>query len=154
MPPNFLDRETFGRICVQNLSNQIFARFGNESWNQIVAIEDLFVQFAGIWILEWEVAASHGIENDTCAPYIRIEPMVPLPGDHLRRRVAWTATGCLEHFTFLVHVGQTEVDDLDVVLVVKQQVFGLEVAVADAYLVDVLYAGDDLLREPTGLLFI
>ena len=36
---------------------------------------------------------------------IRIKPMIPLTNDHLKRQIARTTAGCLEHFTFMVHDG-------------------------------------------------
>jgi len=77
--------------------------------------------------------------------------VITLAGYHLRCRVAGTATGRLEHLALLVHVGQAEVDNLYVVLIVQQQVLRFQIAVADPNFVDVLHAGDYLLSEATGL---
>jgi hypothetical protein len=54
---------------------------------------------------------------------------------------------------FAVGVGESEVDDLDVLLAVEQHVFGLEVAVDDAEAVQVVDAVDDLVEEAAGLAF-
>ena len=40
-------------------------------------------------------------------------------GDHLGRRVARGPAGGLERLAVAVHVGQSEVDDFDVILIVK-----------------------------------
>ena len=54
----------------------------------------------------------------------------------------------------MVHVGEAEIHNLNVVLVIKQQVLRLEVSMADLDLVDIFDARDDLLDEPTALLLL
>lgn len=45
--------------------------------------------------------------------------MVLLTGDHFGGRVAWAATGCLKRVVIRVSVRQAEVNDFNVVLIVK-----------------------------------
>ena len=45
--------------------------------------------------------------------------MVTLAGDHLGSCVAGGATGCLERLAILVHVRESKIHNLDVVLVIK-----------------------------------
>ena len=80
--------------------------------------------------------------------------MVTFAGDHLGSCVAGGATGCLERLAILVHVRESKIHNLDVVLVIKQQVLRLQIPMADLDLVDVLDAGDDLLDEPASFLLL
>ena len=51
------------------------------------------------------------------------------------------------------HVGEAEVHDLDALVLVEQQVLGLQVAVHHVELMDFLHPGDDLVEKATGLDF-
>ncbi len=59
-------------------------------------------------------------------------------GTYLRSRVAGRATGGFQSLAILVGVAESEVDDLDRVVVVEQQILGFQVAMHDVQLVDVL----------------
>lgn len=68
--------------------------------------------------------------------------------------VARAAARCLQRVSRLVQVAESEVHDLQRPIVVDQQVLRLEVPVADAELVDVVDARDELLEVLAGLLFL
>lgn len=51
-------------------------------------------------------------------------------------------------------IGESEVNNFDVFILVEKKVFWFEVAVDDAVLVDVLDTGEDLLHEANGLLLV
>jgi hypothetical protein len=76
--------------------------------------------------------------------------VVPFSGDHFRCCVAGRPTSCLQGLASGVGVTETEINDLDVVLIVQQQIFWLQVAVANARLVNVLDARNDLLEKFAG----
>ena len=78
--------------------------------------------------------------------------MVVLSGDHLGRSVAGAAASCLQSLALPVGIGETEVDDFDVVVVVHEQVLGLQITMANAQFVQVLDARDKLEQELGGLL--
>lgn len=66
--------------------------------------------------------------------------MVLLSSNHLRRSVARTTTGCLESFVLLIDVRQSEVDDFDVIVIIKKQVLRFQVSMADFDFVNVIDA--------------
>lgn len=118
--PNIVHRESFNWVCVQNFLYQIFGGLGDESRNEVVAVQYLFIEFAGVGVLEGEVATSHGVEDDAAAPNIRVKSVITLPSNHLRCSIAWTSTGSFQHFPLLVRVRESEVNDFDIILVVQK----------------------------------
>jgi hypothetical protein len=56
--------------------------------------------------------------------------MVVFASDHFRSSVAGAPAGCLERLARPVGVRQAEVHNLDVIVVVHQQVFRLQITVA------------------------
>ena len=151
---NLLDRVSLGWIRVEDLLDEVSARFADDARNKVVATQYLLVQLARVWILERQVAARHSVQDDASRPDVRVQTMVSLAGNHLGSSVAWRAARSLQCLTLAVHVRETEVHDLYVVLVVEQQVLRFQVAMADLDLVDVLDTGDYLLHEATRLLFL
>lgn len=74
--------------------------------------------------------------------------------DHLWSRVARRATCCLEEGALFVEVPETEVHQLDIIVVVEKDVLWLEVSMHNADLVDVLDTRDYLLVVLAGLIFL
>jgi len=66
--------------------------------------------------------------------------VVLLASNHLRCSVAGTTTGCLESFVLLINVGQPEIDDFYVVVIIKKQVFRFQVSMADFDFVNIVDA--------------
>ena len=66
--------------------------------------------------------------------------MVLSTGYHFWGSVARTSTRCFEQASICVGVGETKVNDFYVLVFVEQQVFWLQVAMANATLVDILDA--------------
>ena len=77
--------------------------------------------------LEWQVPAHHGEEDHAAAPDVDVEALVALAGDHLRGGVAGRPASRFQGFARLVRVAQAKVDELDALVLVKQQVLGLQV---------------------------
>ncbi len=78
--------------------------------------------------------------------------MVSISCNHFGSCVARRATGRLERGATLVHVGETEVDDLQSQVVVKQQVLRLQITMTNSRLVDILDARDQFEVELASLL--
>ena len=102
--PNVGHHETLRRVGVQNLSDQVFRCLGDHSWDQIVAVEDLFVELARIGVFKGKITASHGVEDDATAPNIRVKAVVFLSSDHFWSGIARTSTSSFESLALLVHV--------------------------------------------------
>ena len=78
--------------------------------------------------------------------------MVSFSSNHFWRCIAGRPTGCFESRSHLVHVAETEVDYFECQIVVEEEVFGLEVSVADAALVYIFNARYQLQVELASLL--
>jgi hypothetical protein len=150
---DLLDLESGVRVSVEDVLQEVPGFDAHVRGDGVVALHDLLVEQLGVRVVEGQVPAEHRVEDHACGPDVHAEPHVLLPRYHLRCRVARRAAGRLEQLVAFVEVAQAEVDDLDVLVLVQQQVLGLEVSVDDAELVDVLDAGDDLLEELAGFLF-
>ena len=94
MSPNVGHNETLRRVSVQNLSDQVFGCLGYHSWDQIITVEDLFVELARIRVFKRKISASHGVEDDATAPNIRVKAVVFLSSNHLWSGIAGTSTCC------------------------------------------------------------
>ena len=145
--PYILNSEASGWVCVQDLLDQVLAVLGDETRDEVVAVEDFFVQLIGIRIFEGKIPARHRVQNDPATPDITIQAMVSFSSDHFRGSVARTTASSFQCFALFVSIRQTKVDDLDVVLLVEKQVFWFEVSVADTDFVDILDTSDQLLEE-------
>ena len=76
-----------------------------------LALNDFFVEGRRVGVLEWQVAADHGVKNDSARPNVRFQPMVLLAAHHLGSRVAGRPARGVEQLPGLVAVAQTEVDN-------------------------------------------
>ena len=79
--------------------------------------------------------------------------MIPLSSDHLWGSIARGSTSCLESSSLLIHVTETKIDNLESEIIIQQQIFGLEISMADPTLVDILNTGNKLEIKFTSLLF-
>mmetsp|Transcript_104626 Transcript_104626/g.272328 ORF Transcript_104626/g.272328 Transcript_104626/m.272328 type:complete len:458 (-) Transcript_104626:231-1604(-) len=103
---------------------------------------------------EGRVAAEHDVHDHADAPHVA--ELVVLPGENLRGHIVGCASLRGQHLASLELAGQTEVDDLDQILLNgllghEQEVLGLQVAVAHVIFVHVVERPDDLLHEDGGL---
>lgn len=122
--------------------------------NLVLSRQYFLVQFAGLWVFKGQTSTEHGVEDDSAWPDVHKECLILLFAfDHLRCSIAGRATGSLEPLIFFIGVGESEVDNSNGVIVVKEQVFWLEISVDDVEFMDVLDAADDLLKESASLLF-
>ena len=80
--------------------------------------------------------------------------MVPFTGYHLRWGVTRTATGCFQSLSHFVSVTESEIHNLDVVVIVEKQIFRLKIPVTNLVLMEVLYSRKDLLEKATGILVL
>jgi hypothetical protein len=113
-----------------------------------------FIQFRGALVLEREIAAQHGIEHDPTAPNIDLEGRIRLLGEHFGGSVARTATSRGELFILLVEVAESEIDELDGVVLADEDVLGFEVAMCNSQGVQILDCVEQLLEIFTGRLLV
>lgn len=142
------------RVLNHDALDEVTRILADEARNVVLAFEDLLVKLRGVWVLERQEPADEREEDDAAAPRVDLGTDVLAPGDHLRGRIARGSTGRLQGLLLCEGVGEAEVDDFDVLLVIEQQVLRLEVPVDYVEVVHVLDAGDDLLVELAGLFLL
>ena len=118
MVADVLDSEALGRIRIQDARYQVLGLIAEERRQFVLSIQNLLVQFLRVLVLERQIAADHGVQDDSAGPNVGTESEVPLALDHLGRSVARTAASSLEALAMLVQVGQTEVNELNRIIVV------------------------------------
>ena len=78
--------------------------------------------------------------------------MVVLSCDHLWRGIARATTRRLQCLTWFIRIGEAEIDDFDVIIVIHEEVFRLQITMTDAKLMQVLDSGDQLQKKLGRLL--
>ena len=119
--------------------------------DRVLATKDLLVKVGCVWVFEREVTAYHGEEDDTAAPYVDVGPEVALASYHLRSCIARGSACGFEGLSGLVGVGEAEINDLDVFLMIEKQILGLEISMNNTQLMKVLDASDYLMEEAASL---
>ena len=151
MLPDLCDSKPLLGIDLHDVLHQVFSLFINIARHKILARENLLVELIRVWVFEWQIADSHRVENDTHGPDICVEAIVSLASNHLRRCIAWATTSCFESVALrLVGIAQTEIDYLDVHVLIEEEVLWLEVTVTYLVLVKVFHTGQDLVEKATG----
>ena len=154
MVSNVVNGKSFDGISIEDFLDEFFWRLGYKSWYQIIAIQNLFVQLACIWVLEWKISTGHCIQNNTTTPYIRVQTVVTFTSNHLWSSITWTTTCSFQSIAIIIHVWEAKVNYLDVVLVVEQKIFWLQISVTNANFMDILNTRYYLLEKPTCFILL
>ena len=160
---DFGDGNALHRIVHQHLRNDVAAALGEkarqaehticESPRPLESTLDFAKQRGDVLVIEGQAAAQKGVENDATGPHIHLGAGVHPAGDHLGRSVVGGAAGRVQKVAVLEPVRETEIGNLDVVVLVQKKVFRLQVTVHDVVRVAVLHSTDDLLEEAPRLVF-
>lgn len=118
-------------ILSQYHFNEIDDVLADEARHQISAFKYFLVKLRRIRVLEGQKAADESVQDDSAAPQVNFIASVLQARNHLWGRVARTAARGLKQLVLREGVGEPEVYNLDVVLMVEQQVFGLQISVHD-----------------------
>lgn len=111
---------------------------------------DFCEQRLNILILKGKPSAEHHVEDDSTTPNIYFRPGVEATTNYLRGSVVGTSTAGFEEVAVLDLTRETEVGNLHVQVIVKQDIFWLEISVDNLEFVAVFDTRHDLLEEPTG----
>ena len=111
---------------------------------------DFCEQSLNILILEGKPSAEHHVEDDSTTPNINLRPGVEATTNYFRGSVVGTSTACFEEVAVLDLTRETEVGNLHVQVIVKQNIFWLEIPVDNLKFVAVFDTRHDLLEEPAG----
>eukprot|EP00429_Kryptoperidinium_foliaceum_P018166 CAMPEP_0176041802 /NCGR_PEP_ID=MMETSP0120_2-20121206/20739_1 /TAXON_ID=160619 /ORGANISM="Kryptoperidinium foliaceum, Strain CCMP 1326" /LENGTH=312 /DNA_ID=CAMNT_0017375211 /DNA_START=436 /DNA_END=1371 /DNA_ORIENTATION=+ len=145
------DVEAQGGVHSEQARDEIFDGIADEIRQLVVGRQDLFVEVRGVLVLKREIAADHREQDHTAAPQIAHLGDVLMPRNHFGRSIARRAACGAQPLAIAEQVAQAEVDDLDPVILVQEQVLGLQVPVHDVHGVDLLDTGYDLVEEATRL---
>lgn len=92
--------------------------------------QDLVPGHGVVVVVERQLSAEQGIQDDTQAPNVHLFARVFLAFEHFRRCVAYRPTECLEMVRPpLVFSREAEINELDVFVLVEEDVLQLEIAV-------------------------
>lgn len=94
MRSNLRNRDSFQRVYIQNLCQELPAIWTQVIRSLILALQYLLVKRRRVRILKRQVPTNHRVQYNPRWPNINLRPMISLPGDHLRRSVTRTATRC------------------------------------------------------------
>eukprot|EP00760_Papus_ankaliazontas_P023561 PhM_4_TR2067/c4_g1_i1/m.99921 len=149
---DLLERVALLGVDDEHLADQVPHGLREVLGHAVVATLDLVEEMVHVGVVEGQVTRKHDKENHTAAPHISHEAIVALLLEDLGGDVVGCAADGLEQRavalgTAALEVGESEITDLEVVIAVKQEVLGLEVAVGDALLVAVVRAEHELLEE-------
>mmetsp|Transcript_88776 Transcript_88776/g.286900 ORF Transcript_88776/g.286900 Transcript_88776/m.286900 type:complete len:318 (-) Transcript_88776:65-1018(-) len=158
MPEGLLSRVALCRIQFNQTSDQVLRVLGYvlpiRRIEAELAKSDL-AQHLGIRVAEERrVATEHDIHYDAHAP--EIGELVILALQHLRSDVVRRASLRLHVLAFMELAGQAEVDDfqralIDAIFVLKEEVLGFQISVADVGFMHVVDGFDDLLHQSSSL---
>ncbi len=118
MRPDVFDSEARLGVSIQNFLDQVLAARRDEARDQVVTVQYLFIQSISVWVFKRQVTAGHGIKDDAAAPHIRVKAIVSLASYHLWSCIARTPACCLQSLSFLIGIGEAEVDNFDVIFVI------------------------------------
>ena len=94
MRSNLRNRDSFQRVYIQNLCQELPAIRTQVIRRLILALQYLLVQRRRVRILKRQVPTNHRVQYNPRRPNINLRPMISLPSNHLRRSVTRTATRC------------------------------------------------------------
>ena len=141
------------RVCLQHATDQVFAVRWNFHRHPVVALLDLHEEYGQLLVIEGQTATDHGVKDNAAAPDVDLLTTVLLTRDDLRRSVVRRAASRAQRHAIFDRVGEAEVDQLDVVVLIEQQILWLQVAVNHLVEVRVLDRRDYLLEDAPGFIF-
>lgn len=103
-----------------------------------------------VLILEGKPSTEHHVEDDSATPNINLRTGVKATANDFGCGVVRASATGFEEVAVLDLARETEVGNLDVQVIVKQNVFRLEIPMNNLEFVTVFDARHDLLEEPTS----
>ena len=86
-----------------------------DSLREADATVDLQNERLHVGVVEGQLAAHHGVQDNTNTPHVRLAAIVRLAVENLRRCIGTGATECLEQLVLLEGGGKAEIRHLNVV---------------------------------------
>jgi hypothetical protein len=103
-----------------------------------LSFQDLLVQTLGVVIFKRKKATEHSVEDHSTRPEVGFDPCILVAFDQLRSGVTGRATCCFKFLPLLVSVREPEINQFEVLSLIQQNVFRLDIPVSDALLSDIV----------------
>ena len=118
------------RVGVQDLGKDVFGILGKVLWNFVLSCQYFLIQFRGFRVFEGETTAKHCIQDNSATPDIDEQRFILiLAFDHFGCSVTGRSASGLKCLSRLVGVAETKVNNFNVLLFVKKEVFRFKIAV-------------------------
>ena len=143
-----------GRVGVEDFFEEVSGVVGDELGNLEFSGHDFFVELGGVGVLEGKVSADECEHDDSGTPDIDAETVIAFTGDHFWGCVAGGSAGCFEEISRFVGVGESEIDDFDIFILIEEKVFGFEISVGDSECMEIFDSGDNLLDVFAAFFFV
>ena len=124
-----LDGKTSIWVNLHNLGKNILAVIGETFGHLELPGKNFLIKLSCVFIFEGQVPGHHCKQNDAARPNVDTRAIVQLALNHFRCCVAGTATRRFKSLALFVSVAQTEINQLQVVLVIEKKIFRLKVSV-------------------------
>ena len=147
MDHNIVDSRPLSRVVVQDLCDQISStvRNGDVIGEVIRVHSNSLVRRLDIRGLKGRLANDQGVDYHTNRPDVDLVRVTLFAFEDLRRDIVGSTANRALPLTIKLELGsETEIADLDLHLVVKEEVAQLQISVDDAMTVEVLDSGADL----------
>ena len=135
---DLLQSQSAVRLDVDQLGKQVLVLGGHLPVDQVHATLDLGVQDRSVVVLEGQLGHQHREEHNPQGPDVSQLGVVSFPSDHLRGGVARGPAGSDQLLLGPVHIGESEVHNLQFFMYVKEHVLWLDVAMCYAEAMEVL----------------
>lgn len=149
MIDKLLHCDSFFRIDLKQIVEQTNTIRTQPRWYLILARLNLLVQQIYIVVVEGQVAAKKSIQEHAHAPQVGLGAQIRATAHQLgrciRRRAATRAQEVLHAAAWFG--AQAEIDELKALVVVEEEILGLEVSVSVAFRVNVGESRNDLTKE-------
>lgn len=100
-----------------------------------------------ILTFEWYISIKHSIQNHTSAPHIDCPSIISLFGYDLRGNVSWCTTLIIENLARFDLFAYSEVGNFYMTLIVKKDVFQLDISMQNVLRMNIANTLYDLLEE-------
>jgi hypothetical protein len=139
------------RILLEHSPQEVPSWRVDVVWHFKVTSFDLLKQGADVVVIKRQSPSEKGEQDDTARPNVTSCSIIRLSCHDFRRCVMRAAARSLQHALVCLPCRHTKVCDLDILVLVEQQVLGLQIAVADIESVAIIDGEDDLLKVVQGL---
>ena len=134
------DCDALRYILCEHLCNKVCSAGVDVLRHVVLAILDLVKEMRQVIMIEGKSTSEEGVENDPAGPDIGRSAVIVAAHHDLRSSVVRAAAGGAEEVRLSLPGSHSEVNNLDVLVVVEEQVLGLQVSVTDALSVYVILA--------------